>query len=70
MLRKKRSVLLFLIFILTVTIFTSGCGGGASKEKEPNNSIDQANYFYLSFLQSTLLKILTGLRLTLSNRDI
>ena len=44
MLRQNRSILFFLIFILTAAIFTSGCGGGgASKEKEPNNSIDQAN---------------------------
>ena len=44
MLRQNRSILFFLIFILTAAIFTSGCGGGGtSKEKEPNNSIDQAN---------------------------
>ena len=42
--KQNRSILFFLVFILTVAIFTSGCGsGGASKEKEPNNTIDQAN---------------------------
>ncbi len=40
----NRSNLLLLVFILTIVIFTGGCGdGGTSKEKEPNNSIDQAN---------------------------
>jgi hypothetical protein len=40
----NRSILLLLVFILTIVIFISGCGdGGAGKEKEPNNSIDQAN---------------------------
>jgi len=40
---KRKSLFILFILLLGLSVSIIGCGGGASKEKEPNNTIENAN---------------------------